>query len=208
MTKRGQDEDEVCQRSLCGPERGAGNHLRVSAGIRFYAEEGGAGNHPRRIAAGIRFYAEEGGAGNHPRRIAAGIRFYAEEGGAGNHLRVSRRHPLLRQGRRSRKSSAIKRGHPRSWGKLAGGMSRGLSSAARERGHPRRDGAAGKGAERERWLLWTSSVGLMGCQGTRGWVGAKGGGACRWPGGPIPLGYDGPMWWPCDSWDSFGPFPG
>ena len=93
-------------------------------------------------------------------------------------------------------------------GQLAGGMSRGLSSAARERGHPRRDGTAGKGAERERWLLWTSSMGLRGCQGTRGWVGAKGGGACRWPGGPIPLGYDGPICGPCDSWDSFGPYPG
>ena len=43
----GKGEDEVCQRSLCGPERGVGNHLRVSAGIRFYASEGGAGNHLR-----------------------------------------------------------------------------------------------------------------------------------------------------------------
>ena len=68
MTERGQDEDEVCQRSLCGPERGAGNHLRVSAGIRFYAEEGGAGNHLRRIAAGIHFYAEPQASASTPRR--------------------------------------------------------------------------------------------------------------------------------------------
>ena len=39
----GKCEDEVCQRSLCGPgrgveSRGVGDHLRVSAGIRFYAE--------------------------------------------------------------------------------------------------------------------------------------------------------------------------
>ena len=86
----GGGEDEGCQRSLCGPcrgveSRGVGNHLRVSAGIRFYAKEGGAGNHPR---------------------VNAGIRFYAEK-------------------RRSGNSSAIKRGHPRSWGKLAWGVSRG-----------------------------------------------------------------------------------
>ena len=62
----GKGEDEVCQRSLCGPGRGVGNHLLVSAGIRFCANEGRAGNHPRQ-SAGIRFYAEEGGAGNHPR---------------------------------------------------------------------------------------------------------------------------------------------
>ena len=36
----------------------------------------------------------------------------------------------------------------------------------------------------------------------------RGGGACWWPCGPIPLGDDGPMCRPCDSWDSFGPFPG
>ena len=57
---------EGCQRSLCGPGRGVGNHLRVSAGIRINAGEGGAGNHPR-VNAGIRIYANEGGAGNHPR---------------------------------------------------------------------------------------------------------------------------------------------
>ena len=197
MAERGWgNQDEVCQRSLCGPgrgveSRGLGNHLRcIAAGIRFYAEEGGAGNHPRRIAAGIRFYAEEGGAGNHPRRIAAGIRFYAKGG-------------------RSGKSSAIKRGHPRSWGKLAGGVSRGLSSAARERGHPRCDGAAGKGAERERWLLGTSSMGLRGCQGTRGWVAgpkeeARAGGRTV----PYRSVTTGRFGWPCDSWDSFGPYPG
>ena len=81
----GKGEDEVCQRSLCGPERGVGNHLRVSAGIRFYASEGGAGNHLR-VSAGIRFYASEGGAGNHL-WVSTGIRFYAKEGGAGNHPR-------------------------------------------------------------------------------------------------------------------------
>ena len=37
----------------------------------------------------------------------------------------------------------------------------------------------------------------------RGW----GGGACRRPGGPIPLGYDGAYEGLCDSWDSFSPFP-
>ena len=68
---RGWGQDEVCQRSLCGLGRGVesrslGNHLRVSAGIRFCANEGRAGNHPRQ-SAGIRFYAKEGGAGNHPR---------------------------------------------------------------------------------------------------------------------------------------------
>ena len=81
----GQGEDEGCQRSLCGPERGVGNHLRVSAGIRFYASEGGAGNHLW-VSTGIRFYASEGGAGNHL-RVSTGIRFYAKEGGAGNHPR-------------------------------------------------------------------------------------------------------------------------
>ena len=64
---RGKGEDEVCQRSLCGLGRDVGDHpRRNAAGIRFYADEGGAGNHPRQ-SAGIRFYAKEGGAGNHPR---------------------------------------------------------------------------------------------------------------------------------------------
>ena len=31
----------------------------------------------------------------------------------------------------------------------------------------------------------------------------RGGGACRWPGGPIPLGVDGAYEGWCDSWDSF-----
>ena len=53
-------------------------------------------------------------------------------------------------------------------GKLAGGVSRGLSSAARERGHPRRGVAAGNVAERERWLLGSSSVDSWCCQGTPG----------------------------------------
>ena len=35
--------------------------------------------------------------------------------------------------------------------------------------------------------------------GERGWEG----GACRWPGGPIPLGYDGAYGGWCDSWDSY-----
>ena len=32
------------------------------------------------------------------------------------------------------------------------------------------------------------------------------GGACLWPGGPIPLGDDGAYGGRCDSWDSFSPF--
>ena len=72
----GKGEDEGCQRSLCGPERGVGNHLRVSAGIRFYASEGGAGNHLW-VSTGIRFYARRA-----EREIICGIRFYAK---AGNH---------------------------------------------------------------------------------------------------------------------------
>ena len=39
----------------------------------------------------------------------------------------------------------------------------------------------------------------MGTGANRDW----GGGACRWPGGPIPLGYDGALLGRCDSWDSF-----
>ena len=89
---KGKGEDEVCQRSLCGLGRDVGDHpRRNAAGIRFYADEGGAGNHPRRNAAGIRFYADEGGAGNHPRRNAAGIHGEAASTVArvaeGNHLR-------------------------------------------------------------------------------------------------------------------------
>ena len=47
-------------------------------------------------AASIRFYADEGGAGNHPRQ-SAGIRFYADEGRSGKSSATKRRHPLLRR---------------------------------------------------------------------------------------------------------------
>ena len=44
--------------------------------------------------------------------------------------------------------------------------------------------------------------GLRDWEGTWGWERRVGGGACRLPCGPIPLGFDGPYEGYSDSWDS------
>ena len=76
------------------------------------------------------------------------------------------------------------------------------ASAARWRCGRKASGRGVAAGKRERWSSGSSSVDSWCCQGTRGREKRTGGGACRWPCGPIPLGCDVCWLGCCDSWDS------